>query len=62
MNDSGVAVRKLLARERVPLADLLVVTDDFALPFGKLRFRERRLARRAQRPAVGRSTSSGPKR
>jgi PTH1 family peptidyl-tRNA hydrolase len=40
MNDSGTAVRKLLARERVPLADLLVVADDFALPFGKLRFRE----------------------
>jgi peptidyl-tRNA hydrolase, PTH1 family len=40
MNDSGVAVRKLLARERVPLVDLLVVVDDFALPFGKLRFRE----------------------
>ena len=33
-------MRKLLARERVPLVDLLVVTDDFALPFGKLRFRE----------------------
>ena len=41
MNDSGVAVRKLLAKDRVPLVDLLVVTDDFALPFGKLRFRER---------------------
>ncbi len=40
MNDSGVAVRKLLARDRVPLLDMLVVTDDFALPFGKLRFRE----------------------
>ncbi len=40
MNDSGVAVRKLLARDRVPLVDLLVVTDDFSLPFGKLRFRE----------------------
>ena len=40
MNDSGVAVRKLLARERVPLIDVLVVADDFALPFGKLRFRE----------------------
>jgi PTH1 family peptidyl-tRNA hydrolase len=40
MNDSGIAVRKLLARERVPLLDLLVVADDFALPFGKLRFRE----------------------
>ena len=40
MNDSGRAVRKLLARDRVPLLDLLVVADDFALPFGKLRFRE----------------------
>src|SRR4051794_36014550 len=40
MNDSGVAVRKLLAKDRVPLAEMLVVTDDFALPFGKLRFRE----------------------
>ncbi len=40
MNDSGIAVRKLLARERVPLAEVLVVVDDFALPFGKLRFRE----------------------
>jgi peptidyl-tRNA hydrolase, PTH1 family len=40
MNDSGLAVRKLLAREHVPLSDLLVVADDFALPFGKLRFRE----------------------
>lgn len=40
MNDSGIAVRKLLARERAPLPEVLVVADDFALPFGKLRFRE----------------------
>lgn len=40
MNESGLAVRKVLAREHAPLADLLVVADDFALPFGKLRFRE----------------------
>ena len=40
MNDSGIAVRKLLAREHAPLGDMLVVVDDFALPFGKLRFRE----------------------
>lgn len=40
MNDSGLAVRKLLARERAPLTEVLVVVDDFALPFGKLRFRE----------------------
>jgi peptidyl-tRNA hydrolase, PTH1 family len=40
MNESGLAVRKVLARERAPLHELLVVVDDFALPFGKLRFRE----------------------
>ena len=40
MNDSGAAVRRVLAREHAPLSDLLVVADDFALPFGKLRFRE----------------------
>jgi PTH1 family peptidyl-tRNA hydrolase len=40
MNESGMAVRKALARERAPLSELLVVVDDFALPFGKLRIRE----------------------
>ena len=40
MNESGLAVRKALARDHAPLQDLLVVADDFALPFGKLRFRE----------------------
>jgi peptidyl-tRNA hydrolase, PTH1 family len=40
MNESGLAVRKVLARERVTLGDVLIVADDFALPFGKLRFRE----------------------
>ena len=40
MNDSGIAVRKVLARERAPLEEMLVVVDDFALPFGRLRFRE----------------------
>ena len=40
MNESGIAVRKVLVRERAPLSDLLVVVDDFALPFGRLRFRE----------------------
>lgn len=39
MNLSGVAVRKILAREHVPLVDMLVVVDDFDLPFGKLRMR-----------------------
>jgi len=40
MNDSGSAVRRLLQSYHVPLVDLLVIADDFALPFGKLRFRE----------------------
>ena len=40
MNDSWRAVRRLLQSYHVPLVDLLVVADDFALPFGKLRFRE----------------------
>ena len=41
MNLSGGAVRTILARERAPLQDLLVVVDDFALPFGRLRLRGR---------------------
>jgi peptidyl-tRNA hydrolase, PTH1 family len=40
MNESGIAVRKILAGERAPLHEILVVVDDFSLPFGKLRFRE----------------------
>jgi PTH1 family peptidyl-tRNA hydrolase len=40
MNESGLAVRKVLAREHAPLVEMLVVCDDFSLPFGKLRFRE----------------------
>ena len=39
MNLSGVAVRKLLARERAPKSDMLVIVDDFALPLGRLRMR-----------------------
>ena len=39
MNLSGVAVRKVLARQRAPLDDLLIVYDDFDLPLGKLRLR-----------------------
>jgi PTH1 family peptidyl-tRNA hydrolase len=39
MNLSGVAVRKILARDHVPMEDLLIVVDDFDLPFGRLRMR-----------------------
>jgi PTH1 family peptidyl-tRNA hydrolase len=41
MNLSGQAVRKALARERVPMRDLLVVVDDMALPFGRMRLKAR---------------------
>ena len=40
MNESGSAVKTLLSSERVPLERLLVVVDDFSIPFGALRFRE----------------------
>jgi PTH1 family peptidyl-tRNA hydrolase len=39
MNLSGQAVRYWLQQEKIPLERLLVVTDDLALPFGKLRMR-----------------------
>lgn len=41
MNASGEAVRKVLARERAPMPDMLVVVDDMDLPFGKLRMKAR---------------------
>ena len=41
MNESGKAVRKVLARERAPMPDVLVVVDDMALPFGRLRMKAR---------------------
>ncbi len=40
MNLSGLAVRKVLARQRAPLEDLLVVIDDFDLPLGRIRLRD----------------------
>lgn len=39
MNSSGEAVRQCLQEWSVPLPHLLVVCDDVALPFGKLRLR-----------------------
>lgn len=41
MNRSGEAMRKVMARERSPLADVLVVVDDMDLPFGRLRMKAR---------------------
>ena len=41
MNLSGRCVRQLLDFYQAPVADLLVVCDDFNLPLGKLRFRSK---------------------
>lgn len=39
MNLSGKAISYWLQKEKIPLENLLVVTDDIALPFGTLRLR-----------------------
>jgi peptidyl-tRNA hydrolase, PTH1 family len=39
MNLSGKAVHYWLAQTKVPIENLVVVTDDLALPFGKIRLR-----------------------
>ncbi|MEJ2585656.1 MAG: aminoacyl-tRNA hydrolase [Robiginitalea sp.] len=41
MNRSGKAVRYWMDREKIPLENLLVVTDDLNLPFGTLRLKTR---------------------
>lgn len=39
MNLSGKAVNYWMQSEKVPLENILVITDDLALPFGKLRLK-----------------------
>lgn len=39
MNLSGKAVNYWLQKEKIPVSQLLVITDDLALPFGKLRLK-----------------------
>lgn len=39
MNLSGKAVNYWMQQEKIPLERLLVITDDIALPFGKLRMK-----------------------
>ena len=41
MNLSGRAVRYWLQKTKIPQENLLVVVDDFAIPFGTLRMRKR---------------------
>lgn len=39
VNLSGIAVRKLMLKYQIPISELMVICDDFSLPFGKLRLR-----------------------
>lgn len=39
MNLSGKAINYWLQKEKIPIEKLLVITDDIALPFGKLRLK-----------------------
>lgn len=41
MNLSGKAVRYWLQQEKIPIENLLVILDDIALPFGKVRMRKK---------------------
>lgn len=41
MNNSGEAVRNVLSFYKVPIENLLVIYDDFDLPFGTLRLRKK---------------------
>ena len=41
MNLSGKAVQYWLQKEKVPIERLLVISDDLALPFGKLRLKSK---------------------
>ena len=50
MNLSGKAVNHHLKALKIPAENLLVITDDIALPFGKLRMRGKGSNRRPQRP------------
>ena len=40
-NDSGTAVRAFADFYKIPLSDILVICDDFDLPFGVTRYREK---------------------
>lgn len=39
MNLSGKAVNYWMQKEKIPLENVLIITDDLALPFGKLRLK-----------------------
>ena len=39
MNLSGKAVNYYMQKEKIPIENVLVITDDIALPYGKLRMK-----------------------
>ncbi|MEY5040992.1 MAG: hypothetical protein RLZZ414_531, partial [Bacteroidota bacterium] len=39
MNLSGKAVQFWMQKENIPISNILIITDDLSLPFGKLRIR-----------------------
>ncbi|OIP02216.1 MAG: aminoacyl-tRNA hydrolase [Bacteroidetes bacterium CG2_30_33_31] len=41
MNLSGKAVRYWMEKENIPISNIIVVVDDLALPFGKIRLRKK---------------------
>jgi PTH1 family peptidyl-tRNA hydrolase len=41
MNESGASVQKCMKYYKIPTSQMLVVTDDVAIPFGTLRLREK---------------------
>ena len=41
MNNSGKAVRYWALKEKIPLQNILIITDDLHLPFGSLRLRSK---------------------
>ncbi len=41
MNRSGTAVSELVEKYEIPLKNLLIILDDFNLPFGKIRLRSK---------------------
>ncbi len=41
MNNSGIAVREIVDWYKISLQDILVITDDFQLPLGSIRIRQK---------------------
>lgn len=39
MNQSGPPLKKLMEKENIKLEEVLIIFDDFAIPFGSLRYR-----------------------